>query len=300
MAIQHPQGWIPDPQAVDDFVATLARPIFGASAPGLRESGRGKVVLLHKYVEQVAGGFPIHEQTVGDCVSHAWGLAVDVLKCVEIALHGEAEEWVAETATEPIYALSRVEVGRGKLGSGDGSIGAWAAKSVQEYGVLLRRAYGPHDLSRYSGQRARDWGRPRFGLPDELEPEAREHPVRTVSLVRTYAEARDAIANGYPVPVCSMQGFSSQRDAQGFARPSGSWAHAMCFIAADDRHARPGLLCMNSWGRWNSGPKRHDQPDGSFWVDADVADRMLGRQPDSYSLSNFDGYPSRDLNFVMI
>jgi hypothetical protein len=50
---------------------------------------------------------------------------------------------------------------------------------------------------------------------------------------------------------------------------------------------------MNSWGAdWISGPKRHDQPDGSFWVDADVAERML-RGQDSFAVSGYEGYPAQ-------
>ncbi len=288
-----------DWRETDALMGMLRRPVFGAAASPLRDSGKGKVVLLHKVVEDVLGYFPIHEQTIGDCVSHGWGLAVDVLKCVQIKLKNEPEFFKAETATEPIYGGSRVEIGRGRLGSGDGSIGAWAARCVSEYGTLLREKYGRHDLRRYSGSKAREWGHPRGGIPDELEPTSREHPVRTVSLNQSYEEARDSIANGYPVPVCSMQGFQSRRDKDGFAKPSGSWAHCMCFIAVDDKHRRPGLLCMNSWGgHWISGPKRHGQPDGSFWADADTCDRMLRRDPDSYSLSGFEGYRRQDFSFM--
>jgi len=286
-------GYVYDWREVERFVSSLRRPVFGAAAAPLRDTGKGKVVLLHKYLEAVVNGpFPIHRQTIGDCVSHGWGLAVDILKAVEIELRNEREIWNGETATEPIYAFSRVEVGGGRLGNSDGSIGAWAARAVSEYGTLVRAKYPIDDLRRYSGSKARAWGRRGAGVPDSLEPVAREHPVRTVSLVTSYEDARDAIANGYPVPVCSMQGFTDRRDNEGFARPSGSWAHCMCFVSVDDKSRRPGLLCVNSWGPDSvSGPTRHGQPDGSFWVDADVADRMLRRDPDSYSLSGFEGYP---------
>lgn len=296
MAINNKKfGWVDNPRAVEAVVATLPRPIFGIAAQNIAGSGAGKVALLHKCLEEVAGSFPIHNQTIGDCVSHGWGLGVDVLKCVEIKLAGENEVFRAETATEVIYAGSRVEIGRGEIGRGDGSLGAWAAKFVEDYGIVTREQHGGHDLRVYSGERAKQWGMPRAGVPDELEPEAREHPVKTVSVVRSYEEARDAIANGYPVPVCSMQGFSDQRDSEGFARPQGQWAHCMLFLAVDDEHRRPGLLCMNSWGpNWISGPKRHGQPDGSFWVDASTCTRML-RGGDSFAISNFAGYPGQNI-----
>lgn len=284
-----------DWREVDEFVSSQRRPVFGVAGAPLADSGKGAVVLLHKAVVQVVGRFPVHLQTIGDCVSHGFGLCVDVVKCVEIVA-GENETFEAETATEFIYGYSRVEIGRGQLGNGDGSVGAWAARAVKEGGTLVRKQYGKYDLSTYSGKRARDWGARGAGVPDELEPTAREHPILTASLVTTYEQARDAIANGYPVAVCSNQGFSSKRDAQGFAKPSGSWSHCMAFIGVDDESGRPGLLCQNSWGEsWISGPKRNDQPEGSFWTDADVANRMLSRNPDSYALSGYVGFPGRDV-----
>jgi hypothetical protein len=287
-------GWVDRPKDVDSFVASLRYPVFGQAcrAFGIQDSGEGKVVLLHKAVERVVGHVPIHNQKIGDCVSHGFGSGVDFLTCVEIDMHGESEEWQGETVTETIYGSSRVEIGGGQLGNGDGSLGAWGAKAVKEYGTLLRKKYGGWDFTNYSGNMAKTLGRK--GMPDELEPTAREHRVRTVSLVQSYEEARDAICNGYPVPVCSMQGFKSRRDNDGFARPEGQWAHCMLFCGADDKSGRPGLLCLNSWGSdWIQGPKRHDQPDGSFWVDAQTCTKML-RSGDSYALSGYEGYPAQE------
>lgn len=290
-------GWVNDPAEVTAVLARLPMPIFGVSSEDVTGSGKGKVALLYKAVEKVVGKFPDYvPQAIGDCVSFGFRTCIDVLKCVEIVT-GEREEWKAETATEPIYGGSRVEIGGGRL-RGDGSVGAWAAEWVSKYGVLLRQVYDGVDLTEYSGSRAKDWGR--RGCPDELEGVAREHPVETVSMVTTYEDARDAIANGYPVAVCSNQGFTSTRDNEGFAKARGSWAHCMAFIAVDDAHRRPGLLCMNSWGQtWISGPTRHDQPAGSFWVDAEVCDDMLSGE-DSFALSSFVGFPSRPLDYVLI
>jgi hypothetical protein len=264
-------------------------------------SGAGKTVLLHKVLEKVASYYPVMRQSIGDCVAFGWAKGIMVSLACDIAIRGEAERWPgAEIATEWIYGTSRVLVGKGRLGNGDGSIGAWAARAVSPpgHGTLIRKAYGSHDLTRYSGQRAKSWGY--RGLPwQELEPIADKHPVsRMPGVVSSYEQARDAIANGYPVPVCSNQGFTDRRDSQGFARASGRWAHCMVFVAVDDT-SRPGLLCDNSWGaNWISGPKRHDQPDGSFWVDASVCDRML-KQNDSFAVPGFDGYPSHVIDWSL-
>lgn len=240
----------------------------------------------------IANGVAVH-----NCVSHGWAKAIEILIAVQIASHNKPEEWPGVlVATEWLYGTGRVLVGGGRLGNGDGSLGSWQAKAVKEHGVLFRRRYENADLTTYDGKRAKAYGY--RGLPVQLEPIADEHPVQTTALITTYEEARDAIANGYPVPVCSNQGFSNRRDEQGFARPSGSWAHCMTLISSDDTGDRPGLLCMNSWGEsWISGTRRHDQPEGSFWIDAETCDRML-RGKDSYAVSNFKGFPRQQLDYV--
>ena len=285
-----PQGWVYDWREVERYLAASRRPSFAASAAPIRGSGKGKTQLGFLDMRQIVGRDLINRQTIGDCVSHGFGLARDTLACSQI-VQGLPQRWVAPCATEVIYGLSRVECGRGRI-NGDGSVGSWAADAITKYGTLSRLQYGRIDLREYSGDRARQYGR--TGCPDELEPPARDLLVQTAALATTYDEAVDALFNKFPIPVCSNRGFSDQRDAEGFASPSGTWQHCMAFIAVDDNPRRPGLLCQNSWGPdWIRGPKRHNQPDGSFWVDADVADRML-RQGDSYALSGFVGYPSID------
>jgi hypothetical protein len=287
-------GWVPSPMEVQLVLGTLPRPLFAEAAPHLLAAPADDVFLWDACKRVTGGHMPAHDQDgVGCCVGEGFSSAVEYLQGVEIALGGEPEEYCA-ISCEAIYALSRVEVGGGRI-RGDGSVGAWAAKAVREYGVLPRRAVGGHDLTRFDPYRARDWGR--RGLPDELESAARQHPVRTVSLVRTFAEARAALANGYPVTVCSNQGFTMTRDRDGFCAPRGVWNHCMTFIGATGGR-RPGLCCLQSWGpNVPDGPIGvGGHPDCAFWVDAEVAGRMLG-QGDSWALSAFDGFPARRLDW---
>jgi len=297
VAIKRHFGWQPDPAGVEAFLATQPHPVFGLAAHELIGADDGEV-LLYRPLLQLMPDWGPHNQGIGDCVSHGWGLGVDCLTAVEIVSRREPERWVAEAATEAIYGGSRVEArGRKSAGFSDGSYGGAAAKWVKNWGILHRVHYDAQDLSQYSSRLAKSWGN--SGVPDVLEPTAREHPVRTVSLVTSFDEAAAAIANGYPVPVCSGQGFSSKRDSEGFARASGSWAHCMLFWGV--RHGRrPGLLCQNSWGKWNSGPRwPSDMPAGSFWVEAAVVDRML-RGRDSFAISNFEGFPARRFDWSAV
>lgn len=290
-------GWIPDPQFQEAFQEALGPYSNFFEVAPVKESGKGKTVLLYKaYAKVVDPELRSHNQgNYGTCVSHAWGLGVDILQAVEIVA-GDREQFKAKVSTEYIYGISRVEVGGGRL-RGDGSNGSWAAKAVTEYGTLHRMVYGKWDLREYSGELSREWGSK--GVPDELEEIGKKHRIRKVALIKTYEEARDAIANGYPVAVCSNYGFRTTRDKDGFARPQGSWSHAMLACAVDDSNERPGLLIWNSWGEnWISGPRRLEQPQGSFWVDADVADAML-RQRDSYAMSDYEGFPLRQIDYKL-
>lgn len=294
------EGWVDDPAAVGQVMEDLPFPVFSDIWQPLKDSGKGKCVLLYEYIREASdGNWPNRRQTIGDCVSQGAAYAVDAVKAVDIVLKGDFEEWVARTATEDIYAGSRVQIGNGRIG-GDGSIGAWAARYVSEYGALPRQKYGNIDLTTYSGSKARSWGRRGAGVPRDLIPIAKQHPIQTVSQVKTYEEVRDLIANGYAVTIASNQGFSSKRDSEGFAAPRGSWAHQMSILAVDDEYKRPGVLVQNSWGRWNSGPKRHDQPDGSFWVDADEIQRRVLSRGDSWAFSGYEGFKPKSLNTRII
>ncbi len=147
---QELQGWINDPRKVEEVMKTLPFPIFGNVWEPIKDSGKGKVVLLYEIIRKVAKEYPYRLQDIGDCVSMGAAYAVDAVKAVDIYLKNDFEEWIAETATEDIYAGSRVQIGGGSIG-GDGSVGAWAADYVSKYGALPRQKYGDIDLTNYSG-----------------------------------------------------------------------------------------------------------------------------------------------------
>ena len=279
-------GWIHDPTEVDRQLATLTHPLFAEAAPRLSGSGTDKTTLLYKAFKDANNGsyIPYPAQTIGDCVSQGFGHGVDLLGAVQITI-GRKNEVLKQTATEAIYGMARVDVG-GQFGSSrDGAVGAWAAKAVSTIGTVSRDVVGPYD-----GSRARAWGS--RGVPREIKAQAVDHKVQTVSLVSTFEELEDALANGYPVPVCSNQGFTLERDADGFCRPKGTWGHCMLIVGvrAGDR---PGACIFQSWGpNTPTGPLALDQPSNSFWADRDVVASMLA-MGDSWAISQFQGYPGQ-------
>lgn len=278
---------------LDEFLGESKHPMFGPAAYNLKDSGKGKLVCLHKLVQKFDPRFGETEgQTTGDCTSHGTRNAGDATRSAEIVA-GEKESFEIRSATEPIYGY------RGH--SGQGMSVVKAARFVSsEGGVLLRKKYPELnlDLSDYNSNIGHNWGY--RGVPNNVVKEAKKHSFQTASLVTTVEEARDAIANGYALTVGSNYGFSTRRDKHGICRQSGSWNHCMSWVAVDDTKQRLNetlFLIINSWGRWNSGPKVHDQPEGSFWVRESDAAGML-RQNQAYALSSFDGFTPKKLDFT--
>ncbi len=280
-------GWYHSPDEVHKQLTTLRHPTFAQAAPHLSGAGEGQTVLLYHAYKQVNGGIYIDypAQTIGDCVSQGFGHGIDLLESVQIALGQKADSF-KQTATEAIYGIARVDIGGGSI-FGDGAVGAWGAKAVSTIGTVSRDVVGPYD-----GRRAKLWGSQ--GVPADIKAKASQHKVKTVSLVSTYDELEDALANGYPVPVCSNQGFTLVRDADGFCQPQGTWGHCMLIVGIR-AGSRPGACMFQSWGPDEpAGPLTLDQPSNSFWADREVVTGMLAMQ-DSWSISSFDGYPSRVL-----
>lgn len=291
-------GWVHRPDLIEETLQLLANPYFAISAAPLKDSGVGKVALLYKYVKQLAVTYNYKYQGTGDCVSWGAACAVDTTKSVEILLKGEAEEWTGWTATEIIYGGSRVQIGKGKLGGSAGSLGVWAARFVSEYGTLLRAKYANYDLTEYNTQRAIDWGY--RGVPSDLLSLVKEHPIQTVSQITSVEQARDALANGFPVTIAGSRGFYKKRDSKGRSavNPYDPWAHQMCLTGLNDPEGV--MLVENSWPKnWISGPVYLDQPEDSFWATyEDLA--YYFKSGDCWSYSSYLGYPKRELNLRII
>ncbi|MDY3557167.1 hypothetical protein R5W24_006354 [Gemmata sp. JC717] len=288
------QGWVRDDDAIRANLDPARTLHFDATPAGRAALGDDDVYLwraVRKAARLSDSAYPnVNQQSVGCCVGCGWKHACDVVQATAIA-QGAAFEW-KPVSVEVIYAGSRVQVGKGQI-SGDGSVGAWAAQWCRDFGVVPMEKHGAVDLSTFRPARARQWGQRGAGVPDQLEALAKAHPVKQTALVRSATDVKRALAQGYPIAVCSDQGFTMGRDDQGFARPQGSWSHCMSFIAWRGG-SRPGALCLNSWGdAAHTGPVwPPDAPAAAFWVDESVVDRMV-RQGDSFALSDVQGFPAR-------
>jgi hypothetical protein len=302
-------GWINDPLSVHRYINSRPLPFISQQNQQIKNSGNGKVVMLHPFLEK-AQGHPIipRKQGTGDCVGQAFANGADILTGVQINLHSKPEKYIAPASAEVIYGGARIEIAKNKDNlriPSSGSAGSWAADWVVEYGVLLQQKYitkkSEHDLSTYNAQVSKEFGK--IGIPDDLEPFAKEHPIKTTALVKTWQELIDSVVNGYPVVICSGLGFgptdrSWVRDKDGYLKRQGNWNHALLVIGFDDASPRKGACFLNSWGSSHSGPTLHNNPPTcAFWVDKNVVEqglvnRFRGKSsPDSFALSNYIGYP---------
>jgi hypothetical protein len=291
-------GWVRDPAAAESIASNLPCPHFKDTEAFRDDDAAGpEDVFLWDACRKVTGDLlpPRDQGSVGACVGFGTAAAVEHLSCVQVA--SDPNETFRELAPEIIYAGSRVEIGGGHI-RGDGSVGAWAAQFVHDYGVLPRDNYPRLDLSKFDPKQCRRLGN--TGVPADLEPLTKQHPVRAITSVRSFDECRAAIRNGYPMIVCSSQGFTMARDAEGFCQPQGTWMHCLAIVGVRGG-PRPGAFLLNSWGgsaHRGPGGLGHPSPAG-FWADADVVDRML-REGDSWAFSQFAGFPARKLDWKMI
>lgn len=291
----HAFGYDPDPAGAEAFASTLPRPTLAQAGPDLVADGKTEAHLWPALLQCSPNWRRGSQGMVGSCVGWGASLAVDLTSACDIVYRREPEVWRGRTIESSLYGFSRVEA-RGKTvnNGGDGSTGFHAAKAIRELGCLHYGVeYGSVVIAE-SGKAERDraWGR--NGVPNELEPYARERRCSEVTLAVDFEQAAAAIQNGYPVVVCSGQGFSMSRDADGFCKPGGTWWHCMAF-AAVRWGKRPGLLCMNSWGDSNTTGKHYPETmptavrNCSFWVDAEVCTRMLSGR-DSYVYAGYSGF----------
>jgi hypothetical protein len=299
-------GWLDRPTEVARVVAQLPVPFLTrATAPALTGSGAGKDVFFWELESQVLGRIlPAWDQgQLGSCVAHGWGRAVQDLLLAQIAL-GNTEGWEGhEVAREPIYGGSRVEVGGERGSYEDGSVGAWAAKWVSEWGILL---YGAPGLEGdYDVRRCREWGA--RGVPSDLETAAKLHPVKTVSVVQSADVARDALANLYPIAICGSRGRTVKRAPGGWCHVEGNWNHCqeLCGVCVVKGN-KPALVYRNSWADY-LGPENNrvqlesgreiELPMGCYLSTFEECEPDL-RLGDSFALSHAVGFPNQSISWI--
>jgi len=315
-------GWTPNPAGVREFLRELDRPYFAQAAPEAMARAERVDTFLYRAMDRAHRArygkpFVAWKQGIGDCVSFGAAAAVFCSESITWDL-GQLPEPPLIPSTEAIYGGSRVEA-RGRDGSGERPVGGWsdgsyggaAARWLRDWGVVYRQPFDAlgYDLTTYSADRAKQWGAYGNGGQDDggrLDTLAKKHPARHVVAIRTWDELTAAITAGFPVTIASNQGFRNRTDESGVLEPSGTWMHQMCIVGIRFADTAPAgvravdaALILNSWGtKWiaYSGKYPEDQPDGSFWAERPVIERIL-RQDDSYAIGDIKtGFAWRDIH----
>lgn len=301
-------GYVPNPEATKQFVSSLP-PLYGEQVKELIATDNNADALLYRALTpslencgrsdwlKARGSWKVvrsyNQGSVGSCVGNACACVLSTLNGVQVVVLMLPQEFTAMHNADAMYGLNREAAGM--LGrSGDGCYGSAAAKSIQNLGTLYQLQYGSVDLRQNQPSRAKQYGT--RGVGDALKAEAAKHKCASATQVKSAQEAWSLIGNGYPINVCSNQGFSKQRDSEGICRPSGNWAHAMSVVGRRTTSGGKKLfLIWNSWGdNWASGPYWEDMPEGSFWVEWNIMDSMLSRG-DSFAYGGLEGFKRQGL-----
>lgn len=300
-------GYIPNPAGTDAFCNLLAKcghePWGSNIVKKVFTDDEKKDIILPLYLFKAFPKWLAGTQAIGDCMSWSCAHNIDILASVQVYLQQLAEDVQYQVCSEVMYGFMRVEVyGKPDYG-GDGAYGGAAAKAVMQCGTLHRKIYNVgkgYDLTQYSGSRAKSYGR--TGVPDELEPIAREHPVKTATMVTNFDDAAKFIMNGYPISNAagSNYTFTGKRDANGYGKGPG-YSHAMNYVGVR-WSPRPALLKTNTgWEDTVTGPMWPDQINANsslvgcaWWEDADYADKVL-RDKDSFAYSQYNGFKKQKL-----
>lgn len=294
------QGWVYNPQAVAVEVANLARQskptTYAATAAGQSVDDAPDDVFGWLFVEKVSGKPYINkdQRQVGDCVGFGTTTAIEAVEAAEIVT-GDAETYTAY-AEEVTYGGSRIEIGKGAIGRGDGSVGVWAAKFATLYGMVPKGQYTTYDLTTYSEATARKFGS--VGVPADLEDVARKYPVKSFTQVKSADEAWSAIGNLNFIAVCSNIGYVGTRNSDGIIKARGTWGHCMCILGRAVINGAEYFFIQNSWGpKGMTGPIGYgDHPSGGFWASYADVNRMLA-QGDSWTFSGATGFARKTIDW---
>lgn len=285
------RGYVPDARA-DSSLLSFLRDIGGYADAGdaiddyhLRDTGKDKLSLpflaaTNLYPDCLPGGY----QKRGSCVAWTTRNAALVSYCASLVYGANVERYRAPVvspvginngvaATEGIYWF------RGHGGDG-WQCSAAAQVAIAECGLLLRQNYPEIgiDLTAYDPGMEGRWGLSQ--PPQNVRELCGQHLCGSATVVKTWEQFRDMLANGYAISTCGMEAWGSERDGLGVCKRDfgKTWAHAMAAIACDDRpevreRYNSGLaLIQNSWpASYLSGPTAirgtsFHIPAGAFWA----------------------------------
>lgn len=260
-----------------------AKPGINGAWSRLLASGVRCVYLGAAESKLLGGSRRAFTQSIGRCVSLGFGRAIEDQMCLQIVNGGIGRP--VEISTEVLYGGSRVNVGRGQLGSSDGSVGAWAAQWIHDYGLMERQSVGRYDLH----VDREDWAQwlGNNGVDETLIAVHHKGIVAACHQVATVEEIADALAAGHTVARCCSTIWSQYRGQNGICRPASSGGHCQEMVGICRLpNGTDVFLTQQSWGDIPSGNSRLEYDDGfvdlreglygEYWSDVDDALRGSG------------------------
>lgn len=254
------------------------------------EDNSSRNVRLWSAVLKVNSGkhLPNIPQQTGDCVSFGLANAIAyrlAVQAVEHNLPGTYDPF------EPfLYGLARVTIGKNNPSCRSaGAMPSYAIEGFKKHGFVLTSEVGVS----YSGRLADQWGCK--GPPPEAFEKAKARIGGDAYPIRSAAEARDAICNGYPLTVASDFGTRTirPRDGKNVARWDDRWPHQMCGNGYDGTAAAKYFHITNSWGETAHPKPLGDEPPGGFWVDWATMDRIC-RDGEVWAVNVVPGFDKSD------
>lgn len=304
-----------DENAIADLLSAQEIPELEDAAQhyGWADHAKGELVCPFLNVERIFPGcWPGRAQERGDCVSHGQrnanllALVGDIVSGVADEADGELEgppENVAEAGKRDGIFSTEVIYWHRRHGGDGWSCGESAKVSQTEAALVVRRNYPDIgvDLSQYSGRNAGLYGS--RTPPENIGKVIGQNLVRSVARINSFEGLRDALAQGCGVQTCGSEGFSSQRDENGFSQRQGSWSHSYADVAVDERpeiikrYGEPLVGSINSWANWNGGGT---QILGTSW-------HILGgmwwckysavKNRDRYAISGVNGFKQKKIDW---
>jgi hypothetical protein len=248
----------------------------------------------------------VNSIAVGNCVGNGGGQAVWYLSAVQAVKKGDIE------AKLPFYlhpyGRSRYYSNNNRCQQGEGSWGGAMAKSVKEDGILPFDYPGLPQPD-YKGGKGITWGQSNemnwssgCAATNDQASAAKKFVVQTTAQVKSSSDVKAALINGYSCTIASDWGGLSSppvKDGVLLNRRATTWNHQMSILGYWN-HPTLGEIfwIMNSWGVDAHGTDPAGGPPGGFWVLKAEIDYITG-QDDSYAYSNFAGFPSQKLDWMI-
>lgn len=244
-----------------------------------------------------AGHLPNFAQQIGDCVSFGESNAIAYSLAFRRRMNGGGSDWIRPFPPY-LYGTCRVTHGRNQPPCrSDGAFPDYMAKAYEAHGWVTFDESGYAYPAGYRGAIASDWGCK--GPPAALLDKGKARAGGTQYPVRSAAEARDAICNGYALTIGSDFGTRTirERDGRMVANWDATWPHQMAIVAYDGSASKPYFYFLNSWGPAAHPQPLQGEPQGGFWVESATLDRIIARGGLCYAISVVKGFDDSDIDW---